>query len=71
MPRKLPIVVEELLEKAKQSALLAVELYNKPTIDFRVQSFVMLMHTAWNSLFLAHFHNKGIKTFYKEDNDYF
>lgn len=71
MPRKLPIVVEELLEKSKQSALLAVELYNKPTIDFRVQSFVMLMHTAWNALFLAYFHNKGVKPFYKEDNDYF
>lgn len=71
MPRKLSIAVEELLSKAKQSALLAVEIFNKPTAEFRVQTFVMLMHTAWNSLFLAIFHNNGRKPFYKQDNGYF
>ncbi|MFW6030498.1 MAG: DUF3644 domain-containing protein [Halanaerobiales bacterium] len=71
MPRKMPILVGESLIKSKQSALMAVEIFNKPTAEFRVQTFIMLMHTAWNSFFLSYFHNEGIRPFYKEDNNYF
>lgn len=53
MPRTMPVLSEELLTKAKHSALLAVELYNRPSAEFRVQAFIMLMHTAWNSVLLA------------------
>lgn len=61
---------KELLVKARQSALLAVEIFNKPTVEFRVQTFIVLMHIAWNSLFLAHFHSNGIRPFYKAKNGY-
>jgi len=71
MAKRLPRVVSELLDKAKQSALMAVELFNKPTAEFRVQSFIMLMHVAWNSLFLAIFHRGGVKPFYRQSNGYF
>lgn len=70
MSNRLGTVVKELLTKATNSSLFAVEIFNKPNSEFRVQTFIMLMHTAWNSMFLAYFHHNGVKPFYKEKNGY-
>jgi hypothetical protein len=42
-----------LLAKARESALLAIETYNRPTAVFRTGAFASLMTIAWNSLLLA------------------
>ena len=68
MSRGLPIKVKELLEKAKESCLLAVDVYNKPRTTFRSGAYVVLMCIAWTSLFHAIFEKKKIKYYYKEDN---
>ena len=58
MPR-LPRLVQQHLEKARSSALAAVEIYNKPGISFRTRTFVILMVVAWTALFHAvYFRNK-------------
>lgn len=44
-----------LLEKSRESAILAVEIYNKPLITFKTEAFITLMINAWNKLFLAFF----------------
>lgn len=55
------------LESAIDSALLAVEIYNKPRIQFRSQAYVTLMIIAWTKLFHAYFlRNIGDKYYYKE-----
>lgn len=59
-------VAKELVIKSRESALLAVEVFNRPTAEFRVQTFVMLMHVAWNALLLARFHADRIRPFYKD-----
>jgi len=69
MARRLSIIVKELLEKSKQSALFAVEVYNKPNTPFRVQTFVMLMHVAWNSLLLAKFIKNGEKPYERDEKN--
>ena len=51
--------VKELLEKAKDSALLAVEIYNKPRTSFRSGGFIVFMSIAWLALFHAIFERKG------------
>ncbi len=43
----------KLLEKSLDAALLAVELYNKPNIDYREESFSVLMINAYELLFKA------------------
>jgi hypothetical protein len=43
MPRGLPRDVVSQLEKAKDSALLAVEVYNKPATVFRSGAYLVLM----------------------------
>jgi hypothetical protein len=59
----LPYEVKSLLEKARESATLAVETYNRPTASFRSGAYVVLMIIAWTSLFHALFLRKKIKPY--------
>ena len=62
-----PVIVKQLLQKAKDSALLAVEFYNKPAVSFKSEGFITMMCIAWTSLFHAYFFKNKIKPFYKEN----
>lgn len=70
MGRGLSKNVNNLLGKAKESALLAVEIYNKPSISFRSGAYVTLMMVAWTSLFHAIFEKKRISYYYKRGRRY-
>lgn len=56
------------LDKARDSALLAVEVYNKPAIAFRSAAYIALMVIAWTSLFHAIFFRRGKLPYYKNNN---
>lgn len=56
------------LQKAKDSALLAVEVYNKPAVKFRSAGYVALMVIAWTALLHAIFFRNGINPYYKKKN---
>jgi len=60
--------IRSLIEKSRDAALLAVEVYNKPRTTFRSAGYVVLMHVAWTSLFHAIFEKNKIKYFYKKPN---
>lgn len=68
MPRGLPKAVKKCLEKSKDSALLAVETYNKPAVKFKSGGYIVLMVIAWTSLFHAIFFRQKRKPFYKTNN---
>ena len=68
MSRGLPFQVKMSLEKAIDSALLAVETYNKPATKFKSGGYIVLMTIAWTSLFHAIFFRKGIKPYYRQKN---
>lgn len=52
-----------------ESALLAVEVYNKPRIHFKVEAYILLMIIAWTKLFHSYFnHEIGNKYYYKKRN---
>jgi hypothetical protein len=58
-----------ILEASIDSALLAVEVYNKPRTSFRSEAFISLMVMAWTRLFHAHFNATiGDKYYYKKKN---
>jgi hypothetical protein len=59
-------VVKTALEKAGDSALLAVEVYNKPAVKFKSGGYITLMIIAWTALFHAVFYKKKRKPFCKE-----
>lgn len=64
-----PIIVKQLLKKAKDSALLAVEFYNKPAVNFKSEGFITLMCIAWTSLFHAYFFKNKINPYYKKNEN--
>ena len=58
---------KSILKSSIDSALLAVEVYNKPRTAFRTQAFITMMIIAWTRLFHAYFnHRFGPKYFYKK-----
>lgn len=63
MSRGLPNNVKQCLEKSRDSALLAIETYNKPAIKFRSGGYIVLMVIAWTSLFHAIFYRNKTKPY--------
>jgi Protein of unknown function (DUF3644) len=66
MSRGLPRKVAELLSKARHSALLAVETYNRPSAPFRTFGYIVLMQIAWTSLLHAIFERQRVKPYYRK-----
>lgn len=66
MPR-LSRTVQVHLDKARDSATLAVEIYNKPGTRFRSGGFIVLMCIAWTALLHAVFLRKGEKPYYRSE----
>ena len=60
---------EKLLEKSKEAFVLAIELYNKPTIKYRVEAFSFFICNAWELMLKAHMICKfGENSIYYADN---
>lgn len=56
-----------IIESSVDSALLAVEVYNKPRTTFRTEAYITLMIMAWTRLFHAYFqHERGDIYYYKK-----
>lgn len=60
---------ERLLEKSKEAFAMAIELYNKPTIKYRVEGFALFVCNAWELMLKAHLlKTKGTDSIYFKDN---
>lgn len=62
--RGLPRDVKAALTKAQESALLAVETYNRPGTVFRSGAYIVLMVIAWTALFHAIFLRRKFNPLY-------
>lgn len=65
---RLEIEVEELVTKAKECAILALDIYNRPATLFKSEGFIVMILIAWTSLLHAIFQKNGVDYFYKEEN---
>lgn len=60
---------EKLLEKSQEAFIMGIEIYNKPTIKYRVEGFSFFICNAWELMLKAHMINKfGQKSIYYKDN---
>lgn len=58
-----------LLDKSKEAFILAVEIYNKPTIKYRVEGFAFFICNAWELMLKSHLiKTKGENSIYYKDN---
>ncbi len=72
MPRKRSIYSErvELIEKSKEAALSAVQIYNNPNTTFKTESFIVLFTIAWVYLLHGYYRKKKIDyRYYQKIND--
>jgi hypothetical protein len=65
MPRGLPQLVREHLEKCRSSAIAAVDAYNRPGPRFRTAQFTILIVIAWTALFHALFYRKRRRPWFR------
>lgn len=62
----------QLLEKSQEAFLLSLEIYNKPTVKYRIESFSIFFCNAWELLLKAYIleHTKKEKSiFYPKERD--
>lgn len=56
-----------LVEKSIEAFILSLEIYNKPTIKYRVEGFSFFIVNAWELMLKAELVNRGISIYYKEN----
>lgn len=62
-------MIDLLLEKSKEAFIMSVEIYNKPTIKYRVEGFSFFICNAWELMLKAHIIKTfGNATLYYKDN---
>lgn len=60
---------DKLIEKSKEAFMMAIEIYNKPTIRYRIEGFSFFICNAWELMLKAHIINKfGDEEIYYKDN---
>ena len=63
------MIQEKLLMKAKEAFVMAIEIYNKPTIKYRVEGFSFFICNAWELMLKAYMiKTYGEKSIYYKDN---
>lgn len=58
--RKVWSIKKELLNKSREAALAAVQIFNNPNITFKSESYIVLMVIAWTYLLHAYYREKQI-----------
>lgn len=59
--RRVGSILKELLEKARQSTLTAIQTFNNPLAKFKSETFIVLMIIAWTYLLHAYYRRSGIE----------
>ena len=63
------MIEDKLIEKAKECFVMAIEIYNKPTIKYRVEGFSMFICNAWELMLKAYLIKRdGMNSIYFKDN---
>ena len=54
-------ISDKLIEKSKEAFAVAIEIYNKPTIKYRVEGFSFFICNAWELMLKAYLIKKAPK----------
>jgi hypothetical protein len=61
MSRKIYSEKRDLIHKAREAMLSAVQIYNNPLISFKTESFIVLSLIAWTYLLHAHYRSESVE----------
>lgn len=59
--RKTYSIKKELIAKSRESALTAIQVFNNPLIQFKSETFIMLMVVAWTYMMHAYYRSNDIE----------
>jgi len=59
--RRLWSLKRELITKSREAALSAIKVFNDPLINFKTETFIVLMIIAWTYLFHAYYRSKKVE----------
>lgn len=59
--RRFGSVASELVKKAREAMLTAVQIFNNPQVDFKAELFIVTTTIAWTYLLHAYYRKKGIE----------
>lgn len=59
---------ERLVEKSIEAFIMGLEVYNKPTIKYRIEGFSFFIVNAWELMLKAKMLNDGKSIYYKDNN---
>jgi len=61
-------IIDRLIEKSKESFVMAIEIYNKPSIRYRLEGFSFFICNAWELMLKAHLiKTQGEESIYYKD----
>lgn len=60
---------QRLVEKSIEAFILGLEIYNKPTIRYRVEGFSFFIVNAWELMLKAEMINRGLPIYFKDNTD--
>jgi hypothetical protein len=66
--RRVRSVSDELVQKSREAALAAVQIFNNPQITFKSEMFIVLVNIAWTYMLHAYYRKQGIEYRYFEQN---
>ena len=59
-------LVRQLIEKSIEAFILGIEIYNKPTIKYRIEGFSFFICNAWELMLKGELINRGMSIYYKD-----
>ena len=54
--------IDRLIEKSKEAFVMSIEIYNKPTLHYRLEGFSMFICNAWELMLKAHLIKNMVRT---------
>lgn len=60
---------QNMIDKSIEAFMLGLEVYNKPTIKYRIEGFSFFVINAWELMLKAELLNRGISIYYKNKPD--
>lgn len=61
---------QRLVDKSIKAFIMGLEIYNKPTIRYRIEGFSFFICNAWELMLKAELLNRNISIYYKDNPDH-
>ncbi|WAW14418.1 DUF3644 domain-containing protein [Peptostreptococcus equinus] len=62
-------ILKKMIEKSIEAFILGLEVYNKPTIKYRIEGFSFFIVNAWELMLKAELLNRNQSIYYKDDHE--